>query len=173
MSKVFYADAKSICSEIQKLKAPINALCDLIIDFDEYYGALKRENNIVDFSDLEQFAIKLLEKNSEEIKQKYDHILIDEYQDTNAAQAQIFEYLSRGGNTFVVGDVKQSIYRFRNAQPQLFLKKTQEYKDPKSSNGEVIYLANSFRSCKGIVDVVNYIFERIMSKNIGEVLSKQ
>lgn len=164
--KVFYADASRICQELEQLAVPMCALCDLVDTFDDVFAGLKRENNLVDFSDLEQFTIQLLNKNHE-IKENYDQILIDEYQDTNGAQAKIFERLGRGDNSFVVGDVKQSIYRFRNAQPQLFLEKAVAYEN--SDKGQSIYLANNFRSSKGIIDVANYIFEHIMSEKVGEV----
>ena len=102
---------------------------------------------------------------------KFEEIDIDEYQDSNLVQEYILNSISRGNNIFMVGDVKQSIYRFRQARPELFLEKYETYKleEKNSKNGEKIQLFKNFRSRKNILDITNNIFKNIMSKEIGEI----
>ena len=102
---------------------------------------------------------------------KFEEIDIDEYQDSNLVQEYILNSISRGNNIFMVGDVKQSIYRFRQARPELFLEKYENYKleEKNSKNGEKIQLFKNFRSRKNILDITNNIFKNIMSKEIGEI----
>ena len=141
------------------------------------YQKEKLERNILDFSDLEHFALKLLytEKDGEllfstladELAQEYTEILVDEYQDSNMVQEYLVSALSKErfseGNVFQVGDVKQSIYRFRMARPELFLRKYYDKSYPK------IFLQKNFRSLKGVIDAVNACFFRIMKKELGGI----
>ena len=141
------------------------------------YQKEKLERNILDFSDLEHFALKLLytEKDGElrfstladELAQEYTEILVDEYQDSNMVQEYLVSALSKErfseGNVFQVGDVKQSIYRFRMARPELFLRKYYDESYPK------IFLQKNFRSLKGVIDAVNACFFRIMKKELGGI----
>ena len=141
------------------------------------YQKEKLERNILDFSDLEHFALKLLytEKDGElrfstladELAQEYTEILVDEYQDSNMVQEYLVSALSKErfseGNVFQVGDVKQSIYRFRMARPELFLRKYYDESYPK------VFLQKNFRSLKGVIDAVNACFFRIMKKELGGV----
>ena len=141
------------------------------------YQKEKLERNILDFSDLEHFALRLLytEKDGElrfstladELAQEYTEILVDEYQDSNMVQEYLVSALSKKrfseGNVFQVGDVKQSIYRFRMARPELFLRKYYDESYPK------IFLQKNFRSLKGVIDAVNACFFRIMKKELGGI----
>ena len=141
------------------------------------YQKEKLERNILDFSDLEHFALKLLytEKDgvlhfstlADELAQEYTEILVDEYQDSNMVQEYLVSALSKErfseGNVFQVGDVKQSIYRFRMARPELFLQKYYDKDYPK------ILLQKNFRSLKGVIDAVNACFFRIMKKELGGI----
>ena len=105
--------------------------------FSDTYSRLKRERNLLDFDDLEHFTLRLAldPEISQEIKNKFDEIMVDEYQDTNGVQEAIFKAISKGDNLFMVGDVKQSIYGFRNAQPSIFTAKSKDYKsNPDAGN---------------------------------------
>ena len=103
--------------------------------------------------------------------QKFEEIDIDEYQDSNLVQEYILSSISRGNNIFMVGDVKQSIYRFRQARPELFIEKYNKYKleERDIKTGEKIQLFKNFRSRKNILDITNNIFKNIMSQEIGEI----
>ena len=149
----------------------------LTLLFHARYQKEKLERNILDFSDLEHFALKLLytEKDgalhfstlADELAQEYTEILVDEYQDSNMVQEYLVSALSKErfseGNVFQVGDVKQSIYRFRMARPELFLRKYYDESYPK------IFLQKNFRSLKGVIDAVNACFFRIMKKELGGI----
>ena len=149
----------------------------LTLLFHARYQNEKLERNILDFSDLEHFALKLLytEKDgalhfsalADELAQEYTEILVDEYQDSNMVQEYLVSALSKErfseGNVFQVGDVKQSIYRFRMARPELFLRKYYDESYPK------IFLQKNFRSLKGVIDAVNACFFRIMKKELGGI----
>lgn len=159
------------------------AACELIkavVLFRETLLAYKREMNAYDFSDILHFTLGLLSDReaadgktelAREMSGKFSEILIDEYQDTNRAQEYLFTALSRGGgNMFTVGDVKQSIYRFRLASPELFIEKCEAYPpydgiSPKSK----IILGQNFRSRRGITDAVNFVFSSLLSRKCGEI----
>ncbi len=127
----------------------------------------KDENNLYTYSDIAREAIEVVEKNSvirDELRNKYKEILIDEYQDTNDVQ-EYFIKLIENNNVYVVGDIKQAIYRFRNAKPEIFSEKYENYSNKKG--GISIDLLENFRSRKEVVDTVNMIFNPIMDINIG------
>ena len=140
---------------------------------------LLKEKNIVDFSDVEHFALKiLLNENGEpseiakKYQEKFEEIAIDEYQDSNLVQEYILTSISRGNNIFMVGDVKQSIYKFRQARPDLFLGKYKKYKTKqnKTETDELkIQLFKNFRSRKEVLDFSNMIFASIMTEELGEL----
>ncbi|MEQ2128967.1 helicase-exonuclease AddAB subunit AddA [Caldanaerobacter subterraneus KAk] len=169
--KFFIDEEEEIKREIKKLYPVMKALADLILMFDKKYGEKKKEKGVIDFEDIEHFALKIL--SNEEVvsyyREKFEEIFIDEYQDSSLIQEAILSLIARDNppNRFMVGDVKQSIYRFRQANPYIFFEKYTSY----SQEGEnkKILLYKNFRSRKEIIDAVNYIFEKIMSKNIGEV----
>lgn len=160
----------------------IEQLIKTVKSFAKIYQSAKEERNAYNFTDIMHKAIKLLVTVDEDgslkkssmaydIGNRYAEILIDEYQDTNEAQNMLFEMLSKDGkNMFTVGDVKQSIYRFRLAMPEIFLKKSKEYAHYDGSTyPATVTLGMNFRSRKGILDSINFLFRNIMSEYVGEM----
>ena len=159
----------------------IKSLSEAVLLYSDIYAQMKKSRKLADFSDIMHMALSLLVKNTpqgwertelaQRISECYDEILIDEYQDTNGAQSLLFEAVSRN-NLFRVGDVKQSIYSFRQAMPEIFmsLKDRLELYDPDSENYPCkIVLSNNFRSRKGVTDIINFIFGQIMSRESGDI----
>ena len=156
---------------------------EIIKEIDKVYLENKFKKKLLDFSDLEHFALKLLvikdekgERPSElalNLCEKYKEILVDEYQDTNFIQEKIFRSISYNGKKmFMVGDVKQSIYSFRQARPELFLNKKNKYpllSESENSESAKIILAKNFRSCREVTEGINYIFSLIMQKGLGGI----
>jgi len=173
----------SIGNNLKELYPMMKYLTELVMGFDEKYSIKKRERGIVDFTDIEHFCLSILTTADEEgntinspvaleYKQKFEEILIDEYQDSNEVQEVIMNAISRKNdipNMFMVGDVKQSIYRFRQAKPELFLSKYNSYSEEKGAQERKIKLFKNFRSRPEIINGVNYLFGQIMSKEIGEL----
>lgn len=192
ISKIFVSDSKQSNQDIFDMYVILKKLENLIIEFDEIFSKKKRDKNIVDFTDIEHFALEILVKGVEttidengrryeqiiktEVAKKYtekfEEIAIDEYQDSNLVQEFILSSISRGNNMFMVGDVKQSIYRFRQAMPKLFLDKYSNYKPVENDTnciGRKIQLFKNFRSRDNVLDFTNLIFKDIMSQKLGEV----
>jgi ATP-dependent helicase/nuclease subunit A len=155
----------------------MGALVRLTQNFSARFAARKRDDGVLDFHDLEQFALKLLwdfaanqpTSVAEHWRQKIRFGFVDEYQDINAAQDKIIQALSRdvaNANRFLVGDVKQSIYRFRLADPKIFRDYAQNWR---GKNGQTIHLAQNFRSREGLLNFVNSVFEPLMREEIGGV----
>ena len=159
----------------------LTKLKNLIIEFSERFYKKKREKNLMDFNDMEHLALNLLVKKDEHgnpqkteiakrYMEKFEEIAIDEYQDSNLAQEYILTSVSNGKNVFMVGDVKQSIYKFRQARPQLFLDKYNTYKlEPVDGEDRKIQLFKNFRSRQNILDFTNLVFKNIMSKSLGDI----
>lgn len=161
----------------------IETLVELTEDFSERYKAVKIERGLVDFSDLEHYALEVLtiEEDGElrpspvalDFQQRFKEVLVDEYQDTNKLQETILQLVKSGeeadGNLFMVGDVKQSIYRFRLAEPMLFLNKYLTFTEDPVGTGMRIDLNANFRSRKEVLEGTNYIFEQIMGETVGEI----
>ena len=163
--KFFIADAAKIISDLRELHEPIKELVRLTKNFAEKFAAAKRERGIIDFADMEHFALKIFETSpavAETYRKKFKFIMVDEYQDTNGVQEAIVQKISRGDNLFFVGDVKQSIYRFRLVDSKNFRDKMTAYK--------CINLAQNFRSRRQILDAVNEIFKRLMVGGSTEIL---
>ena len=145
--------------------------------FEKTYSDLKLEKNLIDFADIEHMTYELILSNGEltevglNLREKFEEVYTDEYQDISAIQEAILKVLSKDNNRFMVGDVKQSIYHFRGASPEIFNKKIDTYnfiKDLKNDEEDTkIILAQNFRSRKEVINSVNFIFERIMSKSAG------
>jgi ATP-dependent helicase/nuclease subunit A len=158
-------------------------LLELVKKFVQLYTRAKAALNCLDFADLEHYALKLLttEDSSQDkmtpsetalmLREKYKYIFVDEYQDINAVQQRILEMLSPGGNILQVGDVKQSIYAFRGAQPDIFLDRLKRLSgDAAAAPGDVgVYLNLNFRSAGGILDFVNSVFSRIMTPSFTKI----
>ncbi len=157
--------------QLNELYPYMQYLCRLVIQFDDEYRQLKQERGILDFNDLEHYTLEILqhEEVARELQQKYDYIFIDEYQDSNLVQETIINYIRRQDNVFMVGDVKQSIYRFRLADPGIFLEKYNTYIPEEEAVNRRIDLNKNFRSRASILNAVNYIFENIMSSSFGEL----
>ena len=136
------------------------------------YTAIKRDKNVVDFSDLEHMCIDILKGNDGGTAALYrdffEEIYVDEYQDSNLVQEELLKLITRGNNLFMVGDVKQSIYSFRLARPQLFVKKYEEYEEKGGCNRK-IDLSRNFRSRESVLDCVNELFEQIMTRELGGI----
>lgn len=181
--------SKEANEDIASMYGILDELRKLIIEFSTKYAEAKKERNIIDFNDIEHFALQILvgEKSDSENKagdeipsevakkyiDKFEEILIDEYQDSNLVQEKILTSISRGNNIFMVGDVKQSIYKFRQARPELFLEKYSTYalksEQNVESKGIKIQLFKNFRSRRNVLEVTNQIFENIMSEKLGNV----
>lgn len=140
-------------------------------DFVEAYRERKRQENAFEFADISHYTIEILE-NFPQVREAYQNrfheVMVDEYQDTNHIQERMLELLSNGHNRFMVGDIKQSIYRFRQADPQIFNEKFQRYAhNPKE--GKLILLKENFRSSSGVLSATNHVFERLMDQEVGEI----
>ncbi|MDP2891744.1 MAG: helicase-exonuclease AddAB subunit AddA [Bacillota bacterium] len=168
-AKSFGGDWNRAKAEIDMMKPHIAALCDLVRAYTEKYTEKKAERSMVDFSDLEHLALKVLSEGSiaQNYREKFTYIFIDEYQDSNAVQEEILKRICRAQNSFMVGDVKQSIYQFRSADPSIFLDKYNRYSEDGQDRKR--HLSENFRSTPAIVAAVNHLFGRIMTMDTGGV----
>ncbi|MDO4564422.1 MAG: UvrD-helicase domain-containing protein [Clostridia bacterium] len=149
-------------ARLQKRAATgLRALQRLTVKFAEVYSAMKEQKQVLDFSDLEHMALKVLkdERIRDEYRERIREIIVDEYQDGNHVQEAILQAVSRGGNIFLVGDVKQSIYGFRQAEPRLFLNKLSEY--------QRVELSENFRSSEQVLNAANHVFKKLMRRPIS------
>lgn len=183
INNTFSVTPEEMLINIKGAYPTIKKLTDIVLEFGEKFSQKKKEKNILDFNDLEHLCLKILSDKDEngniipsktaiEFKNLFDEVLVDEYQDSNNVQETIIELVSRRKdefpNVFMVGDVKQSIYRFRQAKPELFMEKYINY-TLEESNNRKIQLYKNFRSRKEVIDGVNYIFKEIMSETVGEL----
>ena len=140
-------------------------------DFVEAYRERKRQENAFEFADISHYTIEILEnfpQIREAYQERFHEVMVDEYQDTNHIQERMLELLSNGQNRFMVGDIKQSIYRFRQADPQIFNEKFQSYAhNPKE--GKLILLKENFRSSSEVLSATNDVFGRLMDQEVGEI----
>lgn len=175
----FADDSEQVLKDLAQSAAGVRGLIDLVRQFDTDYGALKRSRRVLDFGDLEHKALELLLGRSRstptaaaiEIGRRFREIMVDEYQDSNGVQDAIFDALTREKqNCFLVGDVKQSIYQFRLADPQIFLKKYQIYvpaQEAEQKQGRKVLLSHNFRSGPEIIEAVNQVFTTCMRPDTG------
>ncbi len=221
-TKIMMDNSQEANKAINAMYPILLSLKELVFKFEEAYSAKKRERNSIDFNDIEHFALSILIKQNEkgefepsnvakELQEKFEEIAIDEYQDSNLVQEYILNSVSKQNNIFMVGDIKQSIYRFREAKPELFLEKYKKYELVKeesskqekindtnekntekenisdvvmyqkgqiyqketspmvSQNGQKIKLFQNFRSRKEVLNLCNWVFEQIMSEELGDV----
>ncbi|SDK95192.1 helicase-exonuclease AddAB subunit AddA [Natronincola ferrireducens] len=168
---IFSLSPEAYIEDLQALYPLMVYLQQLLISFDKGYREKKRERGIVDFNDLEHYALEILENNkaAEEYRNRFEYIFVDEYQDSNIVQETLIGYIKRENNLFMVGDVKQSIYRFRLADPSLFIDKYEGYSIEGGAVNRRIDLSKNFRSRGEVLQGVNYIFKHIMSKALGEI----
>ena len=162
--------ALPLSTHAQRLR-DIRPLTECLYSFMEKYFALysekKREEGLIDYADMEHMALKLLREPAiaKEYRDRFEYVFVDEYQDCNPVQNEIFAALSREDDQFYVGDVKQSIYRFRMAEPALFTEKF----DDLSKTGGALLLSRNFRSATAVIDYVNSLFSKIMTRSTGGV----
>ncbi|MGG5459995.1 helicase-exonuclease AddAB subunit AddA [Clostridium sp. B9] len=181
--KVFQTSLDDAVIGMQKMYPLMKCLSDIVIEFSNRYRDKKREKDILDFNDLEHLCLEILINKDEkgnvtpsqvalEFRDKFEEVLVDEYQDSNTIQETIVGMVSRRDvdkpNVFMVGDVKQSIYKFRQANPELFLDKYNNYSEEESLSRKIMLYKN-FRSRKEVIDGVNYIFQTLMSTSVGEL----
>jgi ATP-dependent helicase/nuclease subunit A len=158
--------------EINLMHSPMKALFNILFDLDMNFKSKKMDKAIADFSDVEHYALQILRHDDikERYKSKFKYIFIDEYQDSNSLQEELLSQIKRENNLFMVGDVKQSIYRFRLSDPTIFNEKSRIYPvDNCAGEDRRIDLTQNFRSRKEVLSSINYVFYNIMSDLIGEV----
>lgn len=140
-------------------------------DFVNAYRERKRQENAFEFADISHYTIEVLEnfpQVREAYQERFHEVMVDEYQDTNHIQERMLELLSNGHNRFMVGDIKQSIYRFRQADPQIFNEKFQRYAQ-NPQEGKLILLKENFRSSSEVLSATNDVFARLMDQEVGEI----
>ena len=182
LDKILICDSKQANEDIYDMYKILSKLEKIILEFGKEFLKRKRDKNIVDFNDIEHLALNILlkEENGKIIptevakryQEKFVEIAIDEYQDSNLVQEYILNSVSNGNNVFMVGDVKQSIYKFRQAMPELFLDKYQTYQNKeyrKQEDNLKIQLFKNFRSREKILKFTNIIFQDIMSSILGDI----
>jgi ATP-dependent helicase/nuclease subunit A len=183
--ELFSRKPQSFLKDMKELKVHIDTMVGLVLNFASRFSALKREKGLVDFSDLEHYCLEILTEGFAEggkrnpsaaalmYQNRFKEVLVDEYQDTNMVQEAILQLVKKGdeqtGNLFMVGDVKQSIYRFRLAEPNLFLGKYQRFTVDGIGGGLRIDLAQNFRSRKEVLSGTNYLFKQLMGESVGEI----
>jgi len=157
--------------DIKLVKPFMETLYDLVEKYSLRFSEEKAEKNYVDFNDLEHLALKALdhEQVQDYYRKKYGYIFLDEYQDSNLVQETLIKKIKRDNNVFLVGDVKQSIYKFRLADPSLFLEKYYSYSKDAGAVDRRIDLKKNFRSRKEVLEGINFIFESLMSESFGEM----
>ncbi|AYK05708.1 helicase-exonuclease AddAB subunit AddA [Brevibacillus laterosporus] len=204
LEEYFTMTPEQYATDLNRMAPYMHTLARLVSEFKQAFRQAKQERALVDFSDLEHMALRILQQEQEDgsfvpsaiamqLQEQFAEVLVDEYQDINLVQETILQLVSRketagvAANRFMVGDVKQSIYRFRLAEPNLFMQKydsyeTNEEKDPFAPKeksvplelkGKRIDLAANFRSRKEVVDAVNYLFRLVMTPRVGEITYDQ
>ncbi len=178
-SSGFEVSSADIAKDFSKLYPQLRYLSDMVCGFDSIYRQKKKDKGLLDFNDLEHYCLKVLLEDGKptaaamELRERYEEILVDEYQDSNLIQELILGTVSGNQdgryNIFMVGDVKQSIYRFRQARPELFLSKYMTYHNECGFNDRVIQLYRNFRSRPEVINGVNFVFRQIMSSEVGEL----
>ncbi|KIX90594.1 ATP-dependent DNA helicase [Staphylococcus microti] len=179
-SELISRDVETLQQELTDLAPRVAYLAKLTKDVMAQFSAAKRVRNIIDFGDYEHLALRILLNEdgtpspiAETYRAQFEEILVDEYQDTNRVQEAIIGSIKRGdasnGNLFMVGDVKQSIYKFRQADPSLFIGKYEAFNQPDDLSGKRIDLSQNFRSRKEVLATTNYLFKHMMDPTVGEI----
>lgn len=177
-------DPTSIAHEIKSTYPLMDALSNLTEEFSEGYRLKKKDRGIIDFNDIEHLCLSILTERDDdgnvkpsqealELREKFEEVLVDEYQDTNHVQELLLRMVSKTEedvpNLFMVGDIKQSIYRFRHAKPELFINKYLSFPQDTTGRNKLIKLSKNFRSRGEVLEGVNFIFNQIMSREAGEL----
>lgn len=188
-AQFFFQPEEEMLKDLQAVGKMMKVLLELTLDFMEEFAKKKEEKSLIDFHDLEHFALKILVEEGEagsvpslaavELSEQFEEILIDEYQDSNMVQETILKSISKEAfgrpNRFMVGDVKQSIYKFRLAMPEIFMEKYESYScNSLKEDGQInlyqrIDLDKNFRSRKTVLEYVNRVFEQIMLRTVGGI----
>lgn len=182
--KYFAKEPEQVVEQCELCSPAVSELLDLTLKFKTAMDAGKRERGILDFSDMEHLALEILverkvtengsveihpSKTAEDYRDFYEEIMIDEYQDSNLVQEYLLSSIAKEDNRFMVGDVKQSIYKFRQARPELFLEKMERYGKEEESQNRMISLHKNFRSRAEVLDAVNFCFDKIMAPAVGGI----
>lgn len=181
--KYFHGASESeLIDDIRNARKSVKTFANLTLEFLNRFAAEKKSRNILDFNDLEHFTLKLLladgnEKDpqpssiAEDLRKNFQVVMVDEYQDVNGVQEMILKLIANESNLFTVGDVKQSIYRFRLADPSLFMQKYEDYPKFAAENRpfERIDLTKNFRSRAEVLESINFIFEQLMTRRTMEI----
>ena len=175
----FEVSGRDAMEDLRAVAPAMTALLDVTAEYDRELSLLKSRRHVIDFADGEHLTARLLAGEdggptplAQEWGRRYAEIMVDEYQDTNAVQNVIFDALSKGDNLFMVGDVKQSIYRFRLADPTIFLNKYGRYAHhevAEEGEGRTIVLSRNFRSRPEVLEGTNFIFRNVMTRTVGEM----
>ena len=173
----FAEDSAALISGVRLMAPAMRELLKTLLQFHRAFSAEKRRGGWLDFSDLEHMTLELLRERetgaptplARELSRRFTEIMVDEYQDVNEVQDLLFSAVSREDkNLFTVGDVKQSIYRFRLADPTIFLRKYDRF-SAENGGGRLVLLRENFRSRKSVLDACNHVFSGIMSRELGDV----
>lgn len=179
-AELLYAPSARLLAELRQTAPAMEALLEVTLDFDREYARDKRQRDLVDYSDLEHFTVRLLTDErgtptelARQLSRRYTEIMVDEYQDVSRVQDDIFRAVSREGkNLFMVGDVKQSIYRFRLADPEIFTEKYLSYPEHETAapgQPRRILLRENFRSRREVLEGANSMFSLCMSRRLGDM----
>lgn len=180
-NQYFSRSAEALKQDMQLLAPRVEILADIVKSVISEFGSQKRSRNILDFADYEHFALSILTNEdgspsdiAKTYRERFDEILVDEYQDTNRVQEKILSCIKTGnennGNLFMVGDVKQSIYKFRQADPSLFIEKYNRFTRSGEDTGLRIDLSQNFRSRREVLSTTNYLFKHMMDEQVGEII---
>lgn len=168
-TQYFARPASSYVEDLNRTQKDALYLCFLVEEFDRIYREKKRNKGLIDFNDIEHYALDVLssEEAAAEYRNKFEYIFIDEYQDSNIVQETLIGKIKREKNLFMVGDVKQSIYKFRLAEPEIFIGKYEAFREKQSEYDIKLDLNRNFRSKGRIIAAVNDIFSQIMKKDLS------
>ena len=184
--ELFNRKPEGYLKDLRDMKPVVAMLITLVKEFGNRFRVIKEEKGLVDFSDLEHYCLEILSESTTvgdhpvpseaalEYRVQFEEVLVDEYQDTNMVQESILQLVTKEGestgNLFMVGDVKQSIYRFRLAEPFLFLGKYKRFTKEAENTGLRIDLSKNFRSRREVLDGTNFLFKQIMGEAVGEII---
>ena len=171
LAEAFAQSLDEAAQDLNLTGAPLSGLAELIRTYDALYTAAKRQRGLMDFDDLEHGALEALGQPAvqQALRERYRYVFIDEYQDSSAIQEAIIGSFAREDGLFLVGDVKQSIYRFRQAEPALFLEKAARFDSGEQPLARRIDLQKNFRSRANVLEGVNAVFARIMRRDVTEI----
>lgn len=175
--ELFLRSPERMLADLKKMAAPVETLAHLVIDFGRRYKEAKLKKGLIDFDDSQHYCLEvLIEDETGELsdaalayREQFEEVLVDEYQDTNFVQEALLSCITNGSNLFMVGDVKQSVYRFRQAEPGLFLKKYKRFLEDGSGEGLKIDLSQNFRSRMEVLEGTNFLFRQLMDEEVGEI----